>query len=74
MGAGEKPETAAPSSSWTASQTAAAVEAELTLLVERIQLEVLEGKFISSRSAEQLHDLRLRAERLLATCNGALIE
>ena len=42
---------------------------ELEQLVERLEAEWSSDRRITRRNAEDLHDLRVRAERLLATTN-----
>jgi len=43
---------------------AADIEIEVTSLVRRIEAEISETSRISPKSAAQLHDLRIRAERM----------
>jgi len=53
----------------TASSSIAALTGELELLVERLEADWSSDRQISHRDAEDLHGLRVRAERLLATTN-----
>ena len=53
----------------TVTSSIAALTGELEQLVERLEADWSSGRQISPRNAEDLHELRVRAERLLATTN-----
>lgn len=53
----------------TASSSIASLTSELERLVERLEADWSSDRQISRRNAEDLHDLRVRAEQLLSTTN-----
>ncbi len=57
----------------TASSSIAALTGELEQLVERLEADWWSDRQISPLDAEDLHDLRVRAERLLATTNQPVV-
>lgn len=53
----------------TTSSSIAALTGELAQFVERLEADWSSDRQTRRRAAEDLHDLRVRAERLLATTN-----
>jgi len=66
MGVGRTPEPAPAYSDRVRFRLLTALEIELTALVQRMEAEVADGGAITVKSAGELHDLRVEAERLLA--------
>ena len=67
MEAGPKLISSAPTAHRAAFRSAAAIEAELISLIDRMKVEVSEQSRVTEASANELHDLRLRAERFLVS-------